>query len=205
MLLETGGVHLRSVVNHAWDHGIAVLPLQDRINIHGAFWNFGDRAAIVIKQGMCTTSRWLIDLLHELYHAATEPDGIVDAESTNNENVEELANEYAADVVLDGRSEQREFVWRPEKVCSLCDSVMQGYPFGEFMFWTVEAQNAGKYRWYDFVCEYHQRDSPHCPDLGPIHIAIDGFFLALTSHRARGVSGGGDCEFLKNRLAVNQT
>ena len=31
---------------------------------------------------------------------------------------------------------QREFVWRPEQVCNLFDSVMQGYPFGEFMFYT---------------------------------------------------------------------
>ena len=64
---------------------------------------------------------------------------------------------------------QREFVWRPEQVCNLFDSVMQGYPFGEFMFWRVEAQNAGQYRWYDFVREYHQRDNPHCPELGPIY------------------------------------
>ena len=41
---------------------------------------------------------------------------------------------------------QREFVWRPEQVCNLFDSVMQGYPFGEFMFWRVEAQNADQYR-----------------------------------------------------------
>ena len=64
---------------------------------------------------------------------------------------------------------QREFVWRPEQVCNLFDSVMQGYPFGEFMFWRVEAQNSGQYRWYDFVREYHQRDDPHCPELGPIN------------------------------------
>ncbi len=64
---------------------------------------------------------------------------------------------------------QREFVWRPEQVCNLFDSVMQGYPFGEFMFWRVEAQNSGQYRWYDFVREYHQRNNPHCPELGPIH------------------------------------
>ena len=64
---------------------------------------------------------------------------------------------------------QREFVWRPEQVCNLFDSLMQGYPFGEFMFWRVEAENAGQYRWYDFVREYHQRDNPHCPELGPIH------------------------------------
>ena len=64
---------------------------------------------------------------------------------------------------------QREFVWRPEQVCNLFDSVMQGYPFGEFMFWRVEPQNSGQYRWYDFVREYHQRENPHCPELGPIH------------------------------------
>ena len=64
---------------------------------------------------------------------------------------------------------QREFVWRPEQVCNLFDSVMQGYPFGEFMFWRVDAENSGKYRWYDFVREYHQRDNPHCPELGTVH------------------------------------
>ena len=64
---------------------------------------------------------------------------------------------------------QREFVWRPEQVCNLFDSVMQGNPFGEFMFWRVEAENSGQYRWYDFVREYHQRNNPHCPELGPIH------------------------------------
>ena len=64
---------------------------------------------------------------------------------------------------------QREFVWRPEQVCNLFDSVMQGYPFGEFMFWRVEAQNSSQYRWYDFVRDYHQRDNPHCPELGAIH------------------------------------
>ncbi len=64
---------------------------------------------------------------------------------------------------------QREFVWRPKQVCNLFDSVMQGYPFGEFMFWRVKAQNSGQYRFYDFVRDYHQRDKPHCPELGPIY------------------------------------
>ena len=64
---------------------------------------------------------------------------------------------------------QREFVWRPEQVCNLFDSLMQGYPFGEFMLWRVQAQNSANFRWYDFVREYHQRDNPHCPELGTIH------------------------------------
>ncbi len=61
---------------------------------------------------------------------------------------------------------QREFVWDQEQICALFDSLMQGYPFGEFLFWQIEPENSGKYRYYDFVREYHQRDNPHCPDLG---------------------------------------
>lgn len=64
---------------------------------------------------------------------------------------------------------QREFVWRPEQVCNLFESVMQGYPIGEFMFWRVEAHNSGQYGWYDFVRRYHQRHNPYCPELGPVH------------------------------------
>ena len=61
---------------------------------------------------------------------------------------------------------QREFVWRPEQICALFDSLMQGYPFGEFLFWKIEPEHSGSYRYYDFVRDYHQRDRPHCPDLG---------------------------------------
>ncbi len=74
---------------------------------------------------------------------------------------------------------QREFVWSPEQVCNLFDSLMQEYPFGEFMFWRVASENADKYRWYDFVRQYHQRDNPHCPELGiindkPLTAVLDG-------------------------------
>lgn len=61
---------------------------------------------------------------------------------------------------------QREFVWKPEQICSLFDSVMQNYPFGEFLFWRIEPENASRYRYYGFMRDYHQRDNPHCPDLG---------------------------------------
>ena len=61
---------------------------------------------------------------------------------------------------------QREFVWDQWQICALFDSLMQGYPFGELLFWQIEPENSGKYRYYDFVREYHERDNPHCPDLG---------------------------------------
>lgn len=64
---------------------------------------------------------------------------------------------------------QREFVWNPEQICRLFDSLMQGYPFGEFLFWQIDPEHSGEYRYYDFVLDYHQRDNPHCPDLGVLH------------------------------------
>jgi hypothetical protein len=64
---------------------------------------------------------------------------------------------------------QREFVWKPEQICRLFDSLMQGYPFGTFLYWKVEKANSSRYRFYGFVCKYHERDSPHCPQLPTFH------------------------------------
>ena len=63
---------------------------------------------------------------------------------------------------------QREFVWRPGQICRLFDSLMQGYPFGTFLYWQVEPENSARFKFYDFVREYHQRDNPHCPPLPPM-------------------------------------
>ncbi|MDE0665213.1 MAG: DUF262 domain-containing protein [Acidimicrobiaceae bacterium] len=60
---------------------------------------------------------------------------------------------------------QREFVWRPDQICRLFDSIMQGYPFGTFLYWSVAPENSVKFRFFDFVRDYHQRDNPHCPAL----------------------------------------
>ena len=87
--------------------------------------------------------------------------------------VERIArNEYVLPAI------QREFVWQPAQVYKLFDSVMQGYPFGEFLFWGVKAENAAHYRYYGFVCDYDER-KPHCPDLGilrdqPLTAVLDG-------------------------------
>ena len=60
---------------------------------------------------------------------------------------------------------QREFVWRPEQICRFFDSLMQGYPFGTFLYWRVAPKTSGKFKFFDFVRNYHQRDNPHCPPL----------------------------------------
>lgn len=64
---------------------------------------------------------------------------------------------------------QREFVWRPEQIERLFDSLMQGFPFGTFLFWRVQPETGGKFKFYEFVREWHERDQPHCPPIGPVH------------------------------------
>jgi len=58
---------------------------------------------------------------------------------------------------------QREFVWTPQQMIALLDSLMRGYPVGSFLFWTVDEDRSQDYRFYDFVLNYHQKDRPHCP------------------------------------------
>ncbi len=64
---------------------------------------------------------------------------------------------------------QREFVWKPQQIERLFDSLMQGYPFGTFLFWAVKPETSGKFKFYDFVRNYHQRDAAHCPELPILH------------------------------------
>lgn len=60
---------------------------------------------------------------------------------------------------------QREFVWDHRQICQLFDSIMQGYPFGAFLYWQIEPETSGQFKFYDFLRRYHERDSSHCPDL----------------------------------------
>jgi hypothetical protein len=74
---------------------------------------------------------------------------------------------------------QREFVWKPSQICTLFDSLMQGFPFGTFLFWKIDMERSADYRFYGFVRDYHERDNPHCPDLElssgrPLIAVIDG-------------------------------
>ena len=105
------------------------------------------------------------------------------------------SNEYVLPAI------QREFVWRPGQVCALFDSVMQGYPFGEFLFWRIAPENSKDYRWYGFMRDYHQRNNRHCPDLGifvdrPLTAVLDGqqrltaFNIGLRGSMARRIRYG---------------
>lgn len=60
---------------------------------------------------------------------------------------------------------QREFVWEPQKVEWLFDSLLQDYPIGSFLFWEVRDQSAKRdYRYYEFLREYRERYQTHNPE-----------------------------------------
>lgn len=74
---------------------------------------------------------------------------------------------------------QREFVWKPEKICGLFDSLMRGYPIGTFLFWTISADHVADYRFYRFMRSYHERDNYRCEQLDNppkegFHAVLDG-------------------------------
>ena len=63
---------------------------------------------------------------------------------------------------------QREFVWWPEDIACLFDSLMRGYPIGSFLFWMVRREGIEKYKFYDFMLNYHERDNAHCASVGVV-------------------------------------
>lgn len=58
---------------------------------------------------------------------------------------------------------QREFVWGTDQIEKLFDSLLRDYPISSFLFWEVEQQNIGRYQFYEFVRDYHERDNRHNP------------------------------------------
>jgi transcriptional regulator/uncharacterized protein DUF262 len=80
---------------------------------------------------------------------------------------------------------QREFVWKPEQIYKLFDSLLQGFPVGLFLFWKIEPETSRNFEFFDFAREYHQRDNPHCPPLGKVPdgtvtAILDNHLLPLT-------------------------
>jgi transcriptional regulator with XRE-family HTH domain len=105
-----GSLDFESVLRFAWELGIVVVPLADPGAFHAVVWRVGGRNAIVLKQQTRSLSRWLFDLLHEIYHAGANPDAqeyaVIDDASPSTEEDEVAANAFAGDVVLAGRAEE---------------------------------------------------------------------------------------------------
>ena len=56
---------------------------------------------------------------------------------------------------------QREFVWKPEQITYLFDSLMRGYPVGTFLFWEVPKSETQNFQFYDFITNYHAKNNYH--------------------------------------------
>lgn len=74
---------------------------------------------------------------------------------------------------------QRDFVWSPRQIENLFDSIMRGYPIGSLLSWTVEPEVAERFKFYEFMRHYHQKDNPHCAVLDiardmPFQAVLDG-------------------------------
>jgi uncharacterized protein DUF262 len=60
---------------------------------------------------------------------------------------------------------QREFEWSTDQVRRLFDSLIRGYPIGSFLFWQVSPTVASRFRFYDFLTDYHERNHPYAPQV----------------------------------------
>ena len=113
ILDKYGSLDLRSITQYIWDLGIVILPLNDAGQFHGATWRFKGRNVIVIKQRTHSEARWIIDLLHELWHAAQNQDepehSSIEADelylTAEQQIEEEIATDFAADIVFRGKAD----------------------------------------------------------------------------------------------------
>ena len=56
---------------------------------------------------------------------------------------------------------QREFVWDPEQIETLFDSLMRDYPISTFLFWKVDKTRIQDFQFYTFLKNYHEKSGRH--------------------------------------------
>lgn len=56
---------------------------------------------------------------------------------------------------------QREYVWKPEQVERLFDSLMKGYPINSMLFWKVGKDIKGNYKFYKMLDKYIENKQTH--------------------------------------------
>ena len=71
---------------------------------------------------------------------------------------------------------QREFVWSPEQIEWLFDSLMKGYPISSFLFWKVEGETKKEHKFYKFLSVYRERYETHNQEITD---GLSDFFAVL--------------------------
>lgn len=78
---------------------------------------------------------------------------------------------------------QREFIWSDDQICRLFDSMMRGYPFGTFLFWEITGETAAKFKFYEFMRRYHERDANTCQEIA--YLPSDRLLTAVLDGQQR--------------------
>ncbi len=107
-------ITFESVLSYVTNLGIPVISLNDSGAFHGATWRIHGRNIIVLKQKSRYTSKWMFDLLHELYHASQSPEldefSVVElsesCDERRNDQEEIEANNFAVRVLLGEKSDE---------------------------------------------------------------------------------------------------
>jgi transcriptional regulator with XRE-family HTH domain len=114
LIQQRGAVNFPNALECAWDLGIIVLPLADSGQFHGACWRIEGTNVVVLKQGERSAARWLVDLLHEVFHGGRSPDlpnfQVVEEPETSDarrtDKEEQQATWFASLVTTNGRAEE---------------------------------------------------------------------------------------------------
>jgi len=73
---------------------------------------------------------------------------------------------------------QRPYVWSPEQVVSLFDSLMSGYPIGALMIWNRPPNNPDNWKIYKFIKDFIKRnihnDLYNIDENQPVSLVLDG-------------------------------
>lgn len=67
---------------------------------------------------------------------------------------------------------QREFVWGPNRIERLFDSIMSDFPIGSFLYWRLEQKNKDEWPVYEFIRDFDKGD-PHNPPANMAGISKD--------------------------------
>lgn len=108
ILAQHDKLRFEQLLEWSWEHGVAVLPLRDPGEFHGAVWSIEGRAVVVLKQRTTWESRWTFDLSHELGHIARHldpsSDSVVEVEEINpltaTDADEQEASDFAGELLL---------------------------------------------------------------------------------------------------------
>lgn len=112
---------------------------------------------------------------------------------------------------------QREFVWDTQQIERLFDSLMRDYPISTFLFWKVDKSRIKDFQFYEFLNNYHERNSRHNSKANlsqeeDVIAVLDGqqrmtsMYIALTGSHAKKMpyySWNNDKAFPKKHLYLN--